>query len=111
VHRDPVDDIIQLPQDRLSPDDDGYEDYLPIFYNLPAPGYFASFTLYDSEGIPIKQLVRQELIGTEGQIRWDGDSDDGARVRPGIYVLYAEIFEPGGTVKREKKAVSVVARF
>lgn len=111
IRRDPVDDVIQLPQDRLSPDDDGYEDYLPIFYKLPAPGYFASFTLYDSEGIPVKRLVRQELLGTEGQIRWDGDSDDGSRVRPGIYVLYAEIFEPGGTVKREKKAVSVVARF
>ncbi|MFN8301137.1 MAG: lamin tail domain-containing protein [Saprospiraceae bacterium] len=111
VQHDPADDIIQLPQARLSPDDDGFEDYLPILYQLPGPGYFATFTLYDSEGIPVKRLVRQELIGTAGQIRWDGDSDDGTRVRPGIYVLYAEIFEPNGAVKKEKKAVSVVARF
>lgn len=108
---DNADQLIQLPLARLSPDDDGFEDFLAIQYLLPGPGYFATFTIYDAEGIPVKKLLRQELIGTEGLLRWDGDADDGIRVRPGIYILYAEVFEPGGNVKRQKKLVSVVARF
>lgn len=104
-------DLIQLPVKRLSPDDDGREDFLDILYVVPGTGFAASVTIYDADGNPIKHIVRQELIGTEGSLRWDGDSDEGLRVRPGIYILYFEIFHPDGTVKHEKKTISVVKKF
>ncbi len=107
-----VDDkFIQLPTSRISPDDDGYEDFLDIFYQVPETGFAATLTIYDAGGLPVKHLVRQDLIGTEGSIRWDGDTDDGSRARPGIHILYAEIFAPGGEVKRVKKSFAVVAKF
>lgn len=106
-----ADNLVFLPVERLSPDGDGYEDFLEIQYHLPEPGYAATVTIYDSGGIPIRRLGRQELTGIEGFLRWDGESDGGPRVRPGIYVLFAEFFSPNGGVKRTKKAFSVVGKF
>lgn len=103
--------LIHLPLERLSPDDDGIEDFLPIQYTLPQPGFFATLTIFDSEGIPVKRLVRTELIGVEGTLRWDGDLDNGSRAKPGIYILFLELFAPDGTTERVKKAVAVVKRF
>lgn len=105
------DELIQLDPARLSPDDDGYEDFLDIRYALPSPGYAATMTIYDSEGIPVRRLVRQELIGASGALRWDGEMDDGARARPGIYILFLEIFTPEGAVQRVKKTFALVRRF
>jgi hypothetical protein len=102
------DDFLSLSSARISPDGDGYEDYLDIVWELDDSGYAATVTIYDSEGIPVRRIARQELAGTGGAIRWDGNSDDGSRVRPGIYVLFAEAFKADGTVKRAKLPFGVV---
>ena len=104
-------DLIQLATERLSPDDDGFEDFLDIRYTLPQTGFAATVTIFDSEGIPVKRIVRQELIGTEGALRWDGDLDDSTRAKPGIYVLFIELYAPAGAAERVKKAVAVVGKF
>ena len=108
-----VADLISIPVGRLSPDGDSQEDFLEIFYNLPSEGYAASLTIFDSDGNLVKSLVRQNLIGTAGNVRWDGDTDggEGVKARPGIHVLYFEIFSPEGKVQRVKKAVAVLGRF
>lgn len=106
-----IDDLIRLEPARLSPDDDGYEDFLEIRYQLPESGYAATMTIYDSEGIPVKHLVRQQLISTEGALRWDGDMDNGTRARPGIYILFLEIYSPSGAVRQVKKPFALVKRF
>ncbi len=105
------DDLIQLDPARLSPDGDGYEDFLNIQYALPASGYVATMTIFDSNGVPVNRLVRQELLGTQGALRWDGDSEDGSLARPGIYILFMEIFSPQGDVQQLKKTFAVVRRF
>ena len=104
-------ELIQLDPARISPDNDGYEDFLNIQYALPGTGYAATMTIFDANGIPVKRLVRQELIGTEGALRWDGDTDDGSLARPGIYILFIEVFSPVGDVQQMKQAFSVVRRF
>lgn len=107
----PADELIRLTTERLSPDDDGFEDFLDIRYDLPQSGFAATVTVFDSDGIPVKRLVRQELIGTEGALRWDGDMDDGSRAKPGIYVLFLELYGPSGETKRIKKAFALVGKF
>lgn len=104
------DDLILIEPARLSPDGDGYEDFLDIRYQLPGSGYAATMTIYDSEGIPVRRLLRQELIGTSGALRWDGDMDNGTPARPGIYILFLEIFTPQGQIERVKKTFAVVQR-
>jgi hypothetical protein len=107
----PDDDLIAFSADRLSPDGDGYEDFLDIAYQLPGSGYVATVTIFDSGGIPVRHLVRQSLAGTSGNLRWDGDMDDGSLARPGIYILYVEVFAPDGSVRRAKKTFAVVQQF
>lgn len=104
------DDLITLSSSHVSPDGDGVEDFLDILFNLQEPGYSATATIYDAEGIPVKKILKQELAGVQGALRWDGDSDDGSKVRPGIYILFMEIFSADGKVNRIKKPFSVVFR-
>lgn len=99
-----------LSSARFSPDGDGYEDYLDIHYNLEASGMAASVGIYDSGGMPVKRLARQELAGRSGWLRWDGDSDRGECLPPGIYVVVVEMFGPDGAVRRSKRAVALVKR-
>ncbi len=109
----PADDLISIPIARLSPDGDQYEDFLEIFYKLPKEGYAASLNIYDADGNLVKKLIRQNLIGTEGTVRWDGETDagEGVKARPGIHILYFEVFSPDGDVRREKKAVALIGKF
>ncbi|MEZ4892795.1 MAG: lamin tail domain-containing protein [Saprospiraceae bacterium] len=104
----PAEDLISLNPARLSPDDDGYEDFLDIRYQLPKAGYAASMSIFDSDGNRLKQIAKQELLGTEGYLRWDGDTENGSKARPGIHILYMEIFGPDGDVMRIKKVFVVV---
>lgn len=112
VVSNPGDDLITVPIPRLSPaDQDGFEDFLDIQYTLPREGYAATFTIYDADGVPVRRLVRQQLIGTSGNLRWDGEDDDGRLARPGVYILYMEIFAADGTVSHVKKTVAMVRKF
>lgn len=102
-------EFISLVSNRLSPDGDGRDDFLEIRFDLPQSGFAATFSIFDSDGRLVKRLVRQDLLGTSGTVRWDGDFEEsGERVRPGIHVLMAEIFHPDGSVWRQKLVFSVV---
>jgi hypothetical protein len=104
-------EIFTLLRDRLSPDGDGYEDFLEMQYRLPGSGFAATVVVYDAAGASVRRIARQALTGAEGVLRWDGEGEDGRRVRPGVYVVYAEFFEPEGRVYRVKRPVAVVSRF
>lgn len=106
-----ADDLISIPVARLSPDGDAREDFLEIFYLLPKEGYAATLSVFDADGNLVRNLVRQQLVGTEGTFRWDGDTDEGSKARPGIHIVFLEIFSPDGEVMRVKKAVAVVGQF
>ena len=101
-------EVLSVTKSLFSPDGDGYEDYLEIVYNTASTGYTASMTVFESDGNKTKSLIREELAGTSGILRWDGDTDNGEKARPGIYILYFELFLPSGEVTREKKTVALV---
>ncbi len=104
-------DLVTLSSARISPDGDSYEDYLDINFQLPGNGYSANMTIFDSDGLPVKTLLNQQITGTAGTLRWDGDSDDGSKIRPGIYILFLEIYAASGDVQDVKKTFAVVGRF
>lgn len=104
-------DIVSLSATQVSPDGDGYEDYLDILFNLPGSGYAANMTIYDSEGLVIKKLLNQDISSPTGTFRWDADDNNGVIVRPGIYILFLEIYNATGNLQQVKKPFSVVGRF
>ncbi len=104
------DGIIQLGSNTLSPDSDGFEDFLLINYNIDAIGYVGNIAIYDAQGRFIKQLVNNELLLQEGTIQWDGSNQSGEKCIIGPYIIFAEIFNPDGKVKRYKKTCILAAK-
>ncbi len=100
--------FFEIPEPTFSPDGDGYKDFLAINYSVDKPDYLVKVKIFDSEGRFVKSLANNELLGNEGFLRWDGDTDDGNKARIGIYVIALELFNPDGT-KRNFKKTCVVA--
>jgi len=97
-----------LNEDTFSPDGDGFQDALIINYQTPGAGWNARLRIFDANGRLIKVLRRVELLAGEGNILWDGTTDEGLRARTGIYVILVERFEPSGNTENEKLVAVLV---
>ncbi len=91
----------------VSPDNDGHDDMATINYTFPEPGYVANITIFDASGRPIRYLLKNGLCGTEGFYRWDGLNEKKQRPGPGIYIIFTEVFNLKGKVKRFKNVIVV----
>ena len=104
------DALISLNSETFSPDNDGFEDQLEISYNVEEAGYVASVTIFNANGLKIRTLANNELIGTSGFWAWDGLDSNNRKVPIGIYVIYCELFDLDGNVKKAKKVCVVSAK-
>ncbi len=102
---------ISLPVQIFSPDNDGFEDILRIQYHFAEPSKVANITIYNTEGRLIKKLISNQTLNTEGQWIWDGLDDSSTKAKTGIYILYFEIFELNGNVKKYKKTAVLASKF
>jgi hypothetical protein len=94
----------------FSPDGDGFEDMVSIRYTAEQSGYVANLTLFDAAGRPVRYLVRNGLLGTQGAWTWDGRSERGERLPVGNYILHAELFNLQGKKQVFKKTVTLTRR-
>ena len=86
------DGAVTLSPDIFSPDNSGYNDVLNIAYKFDEPGYVANINIYDNNGRLIRELIRNELLGTSGVFTWDGVTEDNEKANIGIYIVYFEVF-------------------
>ncbi|ASZ10147.1 lamin tail domain-containing protein [Chitinophaga pendula] len=93
----------------FSPDGDGMDDWAVLYYELPAGGYVGTVSIFDGEGRLVRRLASSITLDTRGRFTWDGRNEAGQMLGTGIYIIFAEIFNPEGKVKRWKLPV-VVAR-
>lgn len=98
----------ELQPSTISPDGDGYQDVMNVHYKLKQSGYTGNLWIYDANGRVIKQLFKNEVLGTTGTYTWDGVMENGTKAPIGIYVFYLEVFTLNGDVSGYK-AVAVVA--
>ncbi len=103
-------DELTVDPETFSPNNDGYEDRLMIRYNFEEPGYVANVSIYDGKGLIIKKIAKNELLGVEGEFNWDGLNEDNSKARIGIYIVYFEVFNLKGEVKKYKKACVLAGR-
>jgi hypothetical protein len=89
----------------FSPDNDGHQDLLTITYHFDAPGYTGTVKVFDIAGREVVTLVDNALLGTLGQVSWNGIMETGDLARMGPYVVLLEAFEPGGDVQRFRETV------
>lgn len=78
-----------------------------INYRFDTGGLIANVRIFDQHGRPIKEIAGNELLGTEGFFRWDGDQDNGTTARTGYYVIWFEIFDAVGKVKTFRKRIAL----
>lgn len=104
-----VENAVRLVSPTFSPDGDGFEDYLQLEYTWTQPNQIANLNVYNERGQRVKQLIKNQNIGTSGSLTWDGLDDNGTICKIGIYVLVWEVFDLNGKNKRYKNTC-VLAR-
>ncbi len=77
----------------FSPDNDGFEDFTSIAYKFDFPCSAVRCRLYDRRGILIRDISSPNYSGSSGLIIFDGKTDNGIFIRPGIYIILFEIFD------------------
>ncbi|MEW6469711.1 MAG: lamin tail domain-containing protein [Bacteroidota bacterium] len=103
-------DEVVLSPEIFSPDNDGYNDVISISYQFDSPGFIASVRIYDSRGRLARTLVNNELLGSSGTFSWDGITDEQQKAGIGIYVIYVEVYNSSGEVKKFKKTCVVAGK-
>ncbi|MCH6236650.1 lamin tail domain-containing protein [Cognataquiflexum rubidum] len=93
------------------PDAPGTQPYTTISYKSDQAGKLATIRIYGIDGTLIRELCQNAVWGNEGFYLWDGTNTNGAKVRPGIYIIWVEIFDLQGKVDQIKKTVVVGTKF
>jgi hypothetical protein len=101
-------DKIQLSSTRITPDNDGNEDFLVISFSLAGNGNIISVTIYDETGKYIRKITENMLAGPEASLIWDGTADDGTPVDSGIYIVFITLFDDTGKTEKWKKVCTVI---
>ncbi len=99
-----------LKSPTFSPNDDGFEDRMQISYRLKKPGFVVNLTIFDDRGMVIRKLYKNFLIGAEGEFIWDGRNEASTLVPAGIYLIYAEMFNQEGELKKFRKPIVLAQR-
>jgi hypothetical protein len=94
-------DPVSVSPEIFSPDNDGNNDVLNINYKFDNAGYTGTIVIYDASGRLIRNLVKNELLGTSGTFSWDGITNENEKAHIGIYVIYFK----GNTKHYKKSAV------
>ena len=105
----PIDASIGITPKIFSPDNDGHDDVATIQYKVSGSGYVANITIYDAQGRPVRYLIKNGILGSDGQWNWDGLDEKGNKLPVGTYIIYTEIFNLQAKKQQFKNTV-VLAR-
>jgi hypothetical protein len=86
----------ELSTSIFSPDNDGFDDVIQFHFSNLKSGCVGNLTLYNERGIRVRRLLRNEYLGLEGDVIWDGLSDNGEQLAIGIYIATFEAFNEDG---------------
>jgi hypothetical protein len=82
-------------------------DNYSLHYQLDKPGYRCRAFVYDALGRIVNIIANNELLGTEGKLLWNGKGNSDQSLVAGIYVVYVEVYNMDGDVKKFRKPVVV----
>jgi hypothetical protein len=100
---------IEVSPKIFSPDNDGLDDIAIIKYLVEERGYVANITLFNSNGMPVRSLAKNQTLGLNGYWNWDGLDDKQQKLPRGTYIIYTELFNLQGKKKQFKRTI-VLAR-
>lgn len=105
-----MEEKISVSPNPFSPDNDGFEDFTIINYNLKQLTAQVRIKIYDSQGRLVRTLLNNQASGSKGSAVFDGLNDAGHPLRIGIYIIFLEAINESFGVLETMKTVVVVAR-
>ena len=93
---------IVVEPEAFSPNNDGYNDQVNLVFHLDEPGYIANSWIFDSKGRMVYQLMKNQILGTNGKVEWNGRDDSGRLLPLGAYIILVEVFNMSGEVMKFK---------
>jgi len=107
----PTQSKIDISPNPFSPDNDGFEDFTIISYQLPVETASIRIRIFDSVGRLVRTLADNEPSASTGSIVFDGLDDNKQPLRIGIYIVLLEaINQQNGVVETIKKPVVVAKK-
>ncbi len=103
-----VSDKVIFSSSKISPDNDGYEDFLVIRFSLTGNTNVVSAIVFDETGNYVKKIATNLFAGPEASLIWDGTADDGTLVKTGIYIVFITLYDETGKTDKWKKVCTVV---
>jgi len=106
-----VNGAFELQNEVFSPDMDGNVDVMQASYQMAQANCLGTVTIFDERGRIIRSLFKNQLLGTEGTLTWDGVKDDQTKASIGVYVVLFEAFTlDGGLLFAKRKAVTLAGK-
>jgi len=101
--------VLSLGFNSFTPDDDGFEDSLPIFYYLPEPQARLTIKVFDLQGRLVRTIVENFNCddACAGTVYWDGTKDNGRLAAAGFYAVVLECKYQGERIRAKLPAVLV----
>ena len=97
-------DILRIEPEIFSPDNDGIEDFAEIYCRFSDLENRVTVSVYDRQGMLVKNLANNELCGNEARYLWDGGDANGRKMPPALYVVKLSYWNLSGK-RRGKQAV------
>jgi len=88
----------------FSPDNDGFEDFTLIQYQLAAQTAFLTADIYDVLGRKVRRLANKLPVGQNGSLIWDGKDDQGNFARIGLYLILLRVSQSQTNLYQEMRA-------
>jgi hypothetical protein len=101
--------LFDLDRSSFSPDDDGFEDNLAVFYHLPEAKGTLKVMVFDLGGRQVATLFSGKPPDARGVVGWNGLSSSGARAPTGIYAICVD-YRYSGTTRTEKLPVVLLRK-
>ncbi|MDN3668727.1 lamin tail domain-containing protein [Echinicola jeungdonensis] len=99
--------IVQVSPKIFTPNDPINPPFTTFRYQLPKSGFLANMRIFNTGGHLIKKICQNDILGQSGIYTWDGTNLKGQKVRPGYYILWAEIINLNGEILPIKKTIIV----
>ncbi len=101
-------DRVVFSSSKITPDNDGNEDFLVIKLILTGNGNVISVMVFDEAGNYVRKIATNMLAGPGVSLIWDGTADDGSLVKTGIYIVFISLYDDTGKTNKWKKVCTVI---
>jgi len=97
-------DRIEIDNELFSPDGDGINDEINFNLIFKNSENICNAYIFNSSGTLTNILLKNQVMGINNQLKWDGKTIYGNTAPIGIYIILVEYYNTNGEIKQMKKS-------